>query len=292
MKTLLTVAMLVGASALAGAQERLSDQLRKGIVQEEVNQNLTKAIEAYQAIVAQFDEERRTAASALYRLAECSRKAGKREQALAAYQRVVREFPDQASLVDSSRRQLTSAFGLSNVTGARVVAPAEGSASSRERAIVNSQREKESIEKWQLIPERRISAREWSSTSPEETKIQMEALRERIAEAQKLVERSLLSPSDIRDLQTQYQAATLRYEEQVKKREAEKKAEQEARLVTERMMKSVEAEILLLRERMSAIQKKIEVGMTSTDDPELLQLKRDVLGLQRKLDELKSGFKR
>ena len=91
MKTLLTVAILLGAATFAGAQDRLADQLRKGIVQEEVNQNLTKAIEAYQAIVAQFDEERKTAASALYRLAECSRKAGKREQAQESAQRELRD---------------------------------------------------------------------------------------------------------------------------------------------------------------------------------------------------------
>ncbi|MCX6537419.1 MAG: tetratricopeptide repeat protein [Acidobacteria bacterium] len=332
MKTLLTVAMLVGASALAGAQERLSDQLRKGIVQEEVNQNLPKAIEAYQAIVAQFDEERKTAAAALYRLAECSRKAGKREQALAAYQRVVREFSDQAALVESSRKQLTTVFGQSNVTGAPVARPQAGSIESRERTRDSLQREKAVLEERFVALEQRIKAGVVSRESPEhlklrqrieqlkqqldvtgasqlasdrpqvakerpmgsleETRIEMEAAERRLAEFQARVERGQPFSGDIRDLQTQYQILKLRHEEQLKLRQANISAEQEAQLMTQRMMKSVQAEIMLLQERMAAIQKKIEVGMKSTDDSELLQIKRDLLGLQRKLDELRSGLKR
>jgi hypothetical protein len=41
----LTITMLAGAAALAGAQERLAEQLKKGIVQEEASKDVGKAIE-------------------------------------------------------------------------------------------------------------------------------------------------------------------------------------------------------------------------------------------------------
>lgn len=106
MKPKLTLLIVVLTAGLAGAQDRLADQLRKAIVEEESYQNLDKAIQAYQNIVAQFDEERRTAAAALFHLAECYRKQGKSGMAAPVYQRVVREFPDQTKLADASRNYL------------------------------------------------------------------------------------------------------------------------------------------------------------------------------------------
>jgi hypothetical protein len=112
MRITFAVVMLLAGALAASAQERLSDQLRNGVVQEEVNRDLGKAIAAYQAVVAQYDEDRKAAVSALFRLAECSRKAGMREQAVQAYLRVVREFPEQSELVESSVRQLKDAYGI------------------------------------------------------------------------------------------------------------------------------------------------------------------------------------
>jgi len=292
MKTFLTVAMLIGASAFVGAQERLTDQLRKGIVQEEVNQNLPKAIEAYQAIVAQFDEQRKTAASALFRLAECSRKAGKREQAIAAYQRVVREFVDQGPLVESSRRQLTTTFGLSNAAGARGRASSVGDASSREQADANLKRAQEQKleQKRQLAPEFQVDA-ERTTTSPEETRILLNAQRQRLAEAQQRMQVGLLSPGEVRALQTELELTNARYQEQVKQREQERMARQDAIVLTQRMIKSVEAEIALIQERITATEKRIQAGELA-NNPDLLQLRREVLGLERKLDELRAGLKR
>lgn len=106
MKTKLALLVMMLAASFSGAQDRLADQLRKAIVEEESNQNFDKAIQAYQSILAQFDEERRTVATALFHLAECYRKLGKKDLASAAYQRVVREFPDQAKLADASRSYL------------------------------------------------------------------------------------------------------------------------------------------------------------------------------------------
>ncbi len=106
MKPTLTFWILLLTATLAVAQDRLADQLRKAIVEEESNQNLDKAVQAYQNILNQFDEERAMAATALFHLAECYRKLGKKDMATAAYQRVVREFADQTKLADASRSYL------------------------------------------------------------------------------------------------------------------------------------------------------------------------------------------
>ena len=79
-------------------------------MQEETNQNLDAAIQAYQSVLTQFGEERKTAATALFRLAECYRKQGKNELAMAAYKRVVAEFADQTKLAEQSRTVLARTF--------------------------------------------------------------------------------------------------------------------------------------------------------------------------------------
>jgi tetratricopeptide (TPR) repeat protein len=311
MKTLLTVAMIFGAATFAGAQDRLADQLRKGIVQEEVNQNLTKAIEAYQAIVAQFDEERKTAASALYRLAECSRKAGKRDQALAAYQRVVREFPDQAALVESSRQQLTTAFGSPGAALARRATRTAGAVASQDRPRESREREKTAFENLLVAYEQRIKAgvmsrdskeyqqllervsRERPTDSLEQDRLFLEILEKELAAAQKRLEAGLISTQTYRDKETQLRILKQQYADQLAQREAGKITERNAQLMMQRMVKSVEAEIALIQERLAAIEKSAPPGtIRSQSDPELLQLRRDLLGLQRRLDELRSGLKR
>lgn len=113
MRSTLALAMLVLSTSLAGAQDPLTEQLKKAVVDEEVNQNLDKAIQAYQAILTRFEEERQTAATALFRLAACYRKQGRKEQAIAAYRRVVDEFRDQNKLVEASRKLLSTTYGLS-----------------------------------------------------------------------------------------------------------------------------------------------------------------------------------
>ena len=109
MPSLLFLLLLTGN---ASAQNRMDDQLRKAIVEEEANQNLNGAIQAYKAILAQYDEKRPTAAAALFHLADCYRKQGKNEQAITAYKRVVREFPEQTKLADTSRNYLISVYKI------------------------------------------------------------------------------------------------------------------------------------------------------------------------------------
>jgi tetratricopeptide (TPR) repeat protein len=112
MKIRLVIAIVMLTAGLAAAQDKMAEKLRKAIVEEEANKDLNKAIEAYQAIMTEFDRERQTAATALFHLAECYRKQGKKEQAITAYQRVVREFSDQNKLAEASRNHLSKNYGL------------------------------------------------------------------------------------------------------------------------------------------------------------------------------------
>lgn len=113
MRTTVAFAFLLLSAGLAGAQDKMAEQLRKGIVEEEADQNLDKAIQTYLSILTQFDQGRPTAATALFHLAECYRKQGKKDEAIAAYQRVVREFPDQSKLAAASRGHLSKTYGIS-----------------------------------------------------------------------------------------------------------------------------------------------------------------------------------
>jgi len=106
MKIWQAVALVLIALGMGAAQDRLAETLRKGVVEEEKNQNLNAAIQAYQSILSQFDQDRPTVATALFRLAECYRKQGKSDQAIAAYKRVASEFQDQTKLAEQSRMVL------------------------------------------------------------------------------------------------------------------------------------------------------------------------------------------
>ena len=110
MKLTLALMALFVLSGAQGAQDPLAETLRKGVVQEETNQNLDAAIQAYQSVLTQFGEERKTAATALFRLAECYRKQGKNDPAIAAYKRVVEEFADQTKLAEQSRTVFAQTF--------------------------------------------------------------------------------------------------------------------------------------------------------------------------------------
>ena len=101
------------------AAEDLSATLQRGLFEEEANNNLPAAIKAYEAVVAATDAQRKLAGTALFRLAECNRKLGRTNDAVAFYQRVLREYPDQTRLVDLSRQYVV---GLGASAGAGTLA--------------------------------------------------------------------------------------------------------------------------------------------------------------------------
>jgi tetratricopeptide (TPR) repeat protein len=291
MRTLLTMTVFVSVAALAGAQDRLADQLKKGIVLEEAGENPERAMQAYKAVVARFDEERTVAATALYRLAECYRKAGMRTEAQAAYQRVVREFGDEAALADPSRRQLMDTFGVSD------------SRTTREsEALLKAQRDltaaREELERSRASELRSASelattsARTTRPMSVEEARLELAMLERRMADTKAKVDVGVAPRSSLEELTLQYEKDTARYRQLMAERETIERDRQASLTLNQQTLKSIQAEMKLVQQQIETMQKKVEVGLVSPADPALLQLQRDLLALQRKADEVNAAIKR
>lgn len=96
----------LGVSGVRAA-DALTEAFQKGLFEEEANQNLSGAIQAYESVLKQLDQQRKIAATTVFRLGECYRKLGKTNEATAQYQRIVREYPDQEMLAKLSQQNLT-----------------------------------------------------------------------------------------------------------------------------------------------------------------------------------------
>jgi ankyrin repeat protein len=114
---LLLAALTLPLAPARAATNDLTTAIQRGLFEEEANQNLGAAIQAYQSVASQFDKDRKLAATAIFRLGECYRKQGNTNDASIQYERILREFSDQPTLVTLSRQNLA---GL----GSAPVAPA------------------------------------------------------------------------------------------------------------------------------------------------------------------------
>ena len=98
--------------------------MQQGLLEEEVNRNLSAAVQAYEAAVKQADAQRQAAATAVFRLAESYRKLGRTNEAVAQYRRVLDQFGDQAVLVGLSQTSLARLAPEPVVTGSPRLTPA------------------------------------------------------------------------------------------------------------------------------------------------------------------------
>jgi ankyrin repeat protein/N-acetylneuraminic acid mutarotase len=114
---------LLAWPARAGTND-LTSAIQRGLFEEEANQNLGAAIQAYQAVASQFDKDRKLAATAIFRLGECYRKQGNTNDAATQYERILREFSDQPTLVTLSRQSLAGMGGASPAPAAPVLSNA------------------------------------------------------------------------------------------------------------------------------------------------------------------------
>src|SRR5688500_1619019 len=73
-------------------KQDLRQLLQEGLFEEEANRNLDKASAAYESLLKSFDMDRQFAATAVFRLGEVRAKQGRKEDAVALFQRVLREF--------------------------------------------------------------------------------------------------------------------------------------------------------------------------------------------------------
>ena len=83
------------------------ESLSRGLLDEEINNDPEQAAKKYQEIVNRFDQQRLEAGKAIFRLAECYRKLGRRDEAVVQYSRILREFVDQTDLARASQQQIT-----------------------------------------------------------------------------------------------------------------------------------------------------------------------------------------
>lgn len=103
--------LLVAVLPLAAAEPDLGVQLRNALYTEEVTRDPAKAAGQYEKIVTDFEKQRPLAASALFRLAEIRRKSNDKDNAIALYQRLIREYPDAAVETKLARGQLAALGG-------------------------------------------------------------------------------------------------------------------------------------------------------------------------------------
>jgi len=124
----LLLAMTMGTALLLSGQQsgRADLQLQAAINKETVEGDLKGAIELYKKIAQSSD--RSVAANALLRMGQCHEKLGNAE-ARTAYQRLVRDFADQAGIVEQARVRLAALGGPGGAGGLvarRVLTDASG----------------------------------------------------------------------------------------------------------------------------------------------------------------------
>ena len=129
--------------------------LQKGLFEEEANHDLNAAIQAYQSVIKAFDQDRKLAATAVFRLGECYRKQGNTNEANVQYERVIREFSDQTPLVALSRSYLAASGQTADI-------PFIGSAPSTSDEAQELQRIKAMIKDSPDL----INARDFSGATP------------------------------------------------------------------------------------------------------------------------------
>src|SRR6266545_570427 len=105
-RILITVAL---STILLAAQKKASPEALLGaaIHQEEAEGNLEAAIAGYKKILAQYGANHALAAKAQFRLGACYERLGNSE-ARKAYERILRDYSDQAELVAQARVRLAA----------------------------------------------------------------------------------------------------------------------------------------------------------------------------------------
>jgi tetratricopeptide (TPR) repeat protein len=106
------MAAVAAYSAAARAADAPSTLLEKAIYTEETVGDLDAAAKLYQQAVEEANKTEAVAAKAQYRLGLCLLKQGKKQEGIAALEKVVQQFPEQKQLVAAARKHLPAAAGL------------------------------------------------------------------------------------------------------------------------------------------------------------------------------------
>lgn len=110
MKALVSTVITIGMLALgvgAVVAQSGNDLFQQALVKERTDGNMAAAIALYQTIVEKYGTDRALVAKALVQMGQCYEKLG-RSDALKTYERVVREFADQAESTATARTRLAA----------------------------------------------------------------------------------------------------------------------------------------------------------------------------------------
>ena len=145
MKTTISIFILALTATIGLAQTNLTALLQQGMLEEQANRNLDAAVSNYQALAAQFDQNRQLAATAIFRLGECYRMQGRTNEAADQYHRIVNEFSDQSTLVTLSRQNLVGlGTAPSNRTSeAMQIAQVKAQDDARAAAVTTTEQDQE-----------------------------------------------------------------------------------------------------------------------------------------------------
>ncbi len=106
------MAAVAACAAVAKAAESPSTLLEKAIYTEETVGDLDAAATLYKQAVEEAKKTEAVAAKAQYRLGLCLLKQGKKQEGIAALEKVVQQFPEQKQLVAAARKHLPTTAGL------------------------------------------------------------------------------------------------------------------------------------------------------------------------------------
>src|SRR5690349_2405476 len=108
-RTILLVALMVSpfASTIWGAASApASELLEKGIYTEETKGDLDSAISIYLELIGEAKAGQSLAAQAQFRLAQCYLKKNRVPEALAAFEKLIHDYPDEKELIAKAREHL------------------------------------------------------------------------------------------------------------------------------------------------------------------------------------------
>jgi tetratricopeptide (TPR) repeat protein len=108
---LLAITSLVPA-ALAAATASPSELLEQGIYSEETKGDVDAALKLYQQVVSEAKAGQAVAAQAQYRLGVCFYKKKNYAEANAAFEKLLKDYPDQKDLIAAADKYLAGAVPL------------------------------------------------------------------------------------------------------------------------------------------------------------------------------------
>src|SRR6266511_6438386 len=100
---LLAASLALQPSIARGDSTSPSELLEKGIYAEETKGDLEGAITIYQQLVAEAKTNQSLAAKAQLRLGQCLLKKNRQNEAMAAFEKLIRDFPNEKELISKAR---------------------------------------------------------------------------------------------------------------------------------------------------------------------------------------------